>query len=110
MKEQHKDMMRRLKSGEFDEKAFSVKAQLIKNYEIPLLEPEIAPPVELSGSETIPPPLLAADFSLPFESPQSETGPFELPDEVAAAPRPAASDKAENLDDAVLSFFGKIEK
>ncbi|MDD5285611.1 MAG: hypothetical protein PHD54_07105 [Desulfuromonadaceae bacterium] len=28
MKEQHKNMMRRLKSGEFDDKAFSVKPQL----------------------------------------------------------------------------------
>ena len=31
MKEQHKDMMRRLKAGDFDEKAFSIKAQLIEN-------------------------------------------------------------------------------
>jgi hypothetical protein len=42
MKEQHKNMMRRLKSGEFDEKAFSIKPKLIKNYEIPTLEPESA--------------------------------------------------------------------
>jgi hypothetical protein len=42
MKEQHKNMMRRLKSGEFDDKAFSIKPKLIKNYEIPTLEPESA--------------------------------------------------------------------
>ncbi|MBC7963957.1 MAG: hypothetical protein H7Y05_13565, partial [Steroidobacteraceae bacterium] len=39
MKEQHKDMMRRLKAGEFDEKAFAIKAQLIENYEIPSPKP-----------------------------------------------------------------------
>jgi hypothetical protein len=43
MKEQHKAMMRRLKAGEYDEKAFSFKAQLIKNYEIPTLAPEADP-------------------------------------------------------------------
>lgn len=42
MKEQHKNMMRRLKSGEFDDKAFSITPKLIKNYEIPALEPESA--------------------------------------------------------------------
>ncbi len=31
MKEQHKDMMRRLKAGDFDEKAFSVNAPLTEN-------------------------------------------------------------------------------
>jgi hypothetical protein len=40
-------MMRRLKAGEFDEKAFSVKAQLIENYEIPTLAPEADPIAEL---------------------------------------------------------------
>lgn len=40
MKEQHKDMMRRLKSGEFDGKAFPCEAQLPKNHEIPVLQPE----------------------------------------------------------------------
>ena len=40
MKAQHKEMMRRLKSGEFDERAFSIEATLIENYEIPSPEPE----------------------------------------------------------------------
>ena len=31
MKEQHKDMMRRLKAGDFDEKAFAANAPFIKN-------------------------------------------------------------------------------
>jgi hypothetical protein len=31
MKEQHKEMMRRLKAGDFDEKAFSITAPLIEN-------------------------------------------------------------------------------
>ena len=31
MKEQHKDMMRRLKAGDFDEKAFSVTTALTEN-------------------------------------------------------------------------------
>ena len=46
MKAQHKEMMRRLKSGEFDERAFSIEATLIENYEIQSPEPEAeaAPP------------------------------------------------------------------
>src|SRR6185369_17971944 len=34
MKEQHKDMMRRLKAGEFDERAFSVPATSLETPEI----------------------------------------------------------------------------
>ena len=49
MKEQHKNMMRRLKAGEFDEKAFSIKPKLIENYEIPTLEPESDQPQNLSN-------------------------------------------------------------
>ena len=40
MKDQHKDMMRRLKSGEFDGRAFSIEAKLPKKHEIPSPEPE----------------------------------------------------------------------
>jgi len=47
MKEQHKEVMRRLKSGEFDERAFLVPASTFENIEIPTLppleEPEISP-------------------------------------------------------------------
>lgn len=43
MKEQHKEMMRRLKAGEFDEKAFSCKARPIENLEITALAPETDP-------------------------------------------------------------------
>ena len=43
MKEQHKGMMRQLKAGEFDEKAFSLKGTQIKNNEISALSPEANP-------------------------------------------------------------------
>ena len=39
MKEQHKEVMRRLKSGEFDERAFLVPASTFENIEIPTLPP-----------------------------------------------------------------------
>ncbi len=39
MKEQHKEVMRRLKSGEFDERAFLVPASTFENIEIPTLAP-----------------------------------------------------------------------
>src|SRR6185369_15873219 len=70
MKEQHKEMMRRLKAGEFDEKAFSIKAQLIENYEIPTLEPEADPIAELFSATSSSGSSSKEGFSLLFELPQ----------------------------------------
>ena len=90
MKEQHKDMMHRLKSGDFDEKAFSIKPQLIRNYEIPTLEPETVSP-----SSTTEEALQLFDAPLPNRTATPE------------APTPKGVGTTENLDDEVLSFFGK---
>jgi hypothetical protein len=41
MKEQHSEMMRRLESGEFDEKAFASKPQPIESHESEILAPDV---------------------------------------------------------------------
>jgi hypothetical protein len=112
MKEQHKEMMRRLKSGEFDEKAFSIEAQLIQNYEIPSLEPEKEPePVshsaavaDIFAASTRSTPSSKSDLSLLFEMPGQQQ-----PSQAAASSE-KPSERAVSLDDAILSFFGANEK
>lgn len=112
MKEQHKDMMRRLKSGEFDEKAFSFKAQLIENYEIPTLEPEADPVEDLTDlltSTTSTASASKSDVSLLFELPQQSAK--NSPDIQSKNSAPSnENSKAVNLDDAILSFFGPSKK
>jgi len=108
MKEQHKEMMRRLKTGEFDEKAFSVNARLIENYEIPMLEPEADPIAELFSSASSPGSASKGSVSLLFELPQQP-----VTDSALQANKTASSDaKSEvmDLDEAILSFFGPREK
>lgn len=111
MKEQHKDMMRRLKSGEYDEKAFAIKAQLIENYEIPSPEPEKNIVADVFGVSKSQNNSSSSDLSLLFQMPAAAS--------VAPASKaPAASNQnadktakpAVNLDDAILSFFGGTEK
>ncbi|MFZ4854996.1 MAG: hypothetical protein ACOYL3_01245 [Desulfuromonadaceae bacterium] len=70
MKEQHKEMMRRLKAGEFDEKAFSLNARLIENYEIPVLAPETDPVAELFSAKSSRGNASKGAVSLLFELPQ----------------------------------------
>lgn len=109
MKDQHKEIMRRLKAGEFDEKAFSFTAQLIENYAIPILEPENDQVAELFSSSSSSASASKADISLLFElSPQSakKTTPLQ-------AKNSALSNKSTgvvSLDEAILSFFGSDEK
>jgi hypothetical protein len=114
MKEQHKEMMRRLKSGEFDEKAFSIEAQLIQNYEIPSLEPEKEPePVVHSAAVAN---IFAASARSTSSAKSDISMLFEIPGQKqptqAAAETPAdkPAGKALSLDDAILSFFGANEK
>lgn len=112
MKEQHKDMMRRLKSGEFDDKAFSVKAKLIENYEIPSPgpEPEPAPdPVAaLFGASSAPVSSGKSDISMLFEMPgQKSGGTLKSSSE---KPETAKSQTDSSLDNAVFSFFGTNDK
>ena len=109
MKEQHKEMMRRLKAGEFDEKAFSVKASQFENYEIPVLEPETDPIAELFSSASSSGSASKGNVSLLFELPQQpvKTGP------ALQAKKSAPSDaknEVVDLDEAILSFFGPREK
>jgi hypothetical protein len=109
MKEQHKEMMRRLKTGEFDEKAFSFKAQLIENYEIPTLAPEADPIAELFSATSSSGSSAKGDVSLLFELPTQTSKKDPAPQ--AKKPEPsAAGGKVVNIDDAILSFFGPREK
>jgi hypothetical protein len=110
MKAQHKEMMRRLKSGEFDERAFSIEATLIENYEIPSPEPEAAAiriddifASSPSGSKSS----SASDLSMLFAMPVQKDAPA-----APAAPPPVEKPApvAVNLDDAILNFFGANEK
>ncbi len=109
MKEQHKDMMRRLKTGEFDEKAFSFKAQLIENYEIPTLAPEVDPIAELFSSASTSAVASKGSVSLLFELPQSSP-PHDSASQVHTQLPSDTNSKVVNLDDAILSFFGPREK
>lgn len=109
MKEQHKDMMRRLKAGEFDEKAFSFKAQLIENYEIPTLAPEADPIAELFSSSISSGSTSKSGVSLLFELPQQAAKADPSHQEKKNA-QPDANNKVVNLDEAILSFFGPRDK
>lgn len=106
MKEQHKDMMRRLKAGEFDEKAFSFKPQLIENYEIPTLAPEEVPVSDIfSSRSTSNGSTTKGSVSMLFDLP----APPAKNDSAQKAGNQAPSEaknKVVNLDDAILSFFG----
>jgi len=120
MKAQHRDMLRRLKSGEFDERAFSIEAILIENYEIQSPEPEGE---ASSASRSVPETRRIDDiFSSPTDSPAGSSKSdisllFAMPVKKAAPAAPAAPQPAEkpakdvvSLDDAILNFFGASGK
>ncbi len=109
MKEQHKEMMRRLKAGEFDEKAFSFEAKLIENYEIPLLAPEANPVADIFSSSSSSGSASKSDVSLLFELPQQTAKKDVASQEKESAPSDKDS-KVVNLDETILSFFGTNEK
>lgn len=106
MKEQHKELMRRLKSGEFDEKAFSFTAHLLENYEIPTLEPEEKSPTEIIASKPVFPESSQRDVSLLFERPHSNTAVLQAKTEI----KPETKGKSVNLDEEVIAFFSSREK
>lgn len=124
MKAQHKEMLRRLKSGEFDERAFSIEATLIENYEIPSPEPEetpaaeSAPPAPPAAKPKASAPALddifsaagspksdssKGDISLLFAEPVSKSAPAP---QAAEMPVEKPAEKVVSLDDAILNFFG----
>jgi len=104
MKEQHKDMLRRLKSGEFDEKAFGTPKQA----EVTAVEQEgksAVSELERQPSAALPPKVEPTGIGLLFqESVQS------APQQTANSPKtdePAAKKQdSVSLDDAILNFFG----
>lgn len=104
MKEQHKNMMRRLKSGEFDDRAFSFKPQLIENYEIPTLEPELDPAGASDGIRNAPTGDTTLLFRLPAETDKRSD------DRKLAKPEPEKSKNVISLDEAIQSFFQSHEK
>ena len=129
MKAQHKELMRRLKSGEFDERAFSIQATLIENYEIQSPEPEAAPvpapavkPVSpattkpapearriddlFSSSPSSPAAASRSDLSLLFALPaQKENTVTDKRKPVEKVPKDVVS-----LDEAILNFFSANDK
>ena len=109
MKEQHKEMMRRLKAGEFDEKAFSFTARLIENYEIPVLAPEADPIAELFSATSSHDSASKGAVSLLFELPQQlENIDHTLP--AKKSDPPDAKNTKDNLDESVFSVFSPREK
>jgi len=108
MKEQHKEMMRRLKAGEFDDKAFLINAPLIENYEIPTLEPQAVPVAKNVESSTGSRETVTGDLSLLFDILQQSSCDFLSAPEPAR--KPTTSESAAALDDAILNFFGDHEK
>jgi hypothetical protein len=109
MKEQHKEMMRRLKAGEYDEKAFSVKARLIENYEIPGPTPAADPIAELFTSASSAGSASKGNVSLLFELPQQPAKTDAALQVKKTAPSDAKSEVID-LDEAIRSFFGPREK
>jgi len=84
MKEQHKEMLRRLKSGEFDERiGFKQPSQ-----------PQDAPIVEA--------PPAAVQAPAPVQAQQESP---KLPQETPPQSVPAASDKKQSLDDIIFNFL-----
>lgn len=118
MKAQHKELMRRLKSGEFDDRAFSISAPLLENYEIPSPEPE-------KTAEPSPKPapepkrmddIFAAKPASQAESAKSDISLlFAMPTKKEASPTaPSSVEKPAkevvSLDEAILNFFGAGDK
>lgn len=97
MKEQHKDMLRRLKSGEFDARAFGTATQ----QPIPL--EEIKEETAISTPPTQPSKQDTTDISLLFQETVTDNTIQEKqqPDEPSAKKQDSSS-----LDDAILNFFG----
>lgn len=107
MKEQHKEMMRRLKSGEFDARAFPDKAQAAPSPKQaepkPVPTPSVAQPTPQPAKTADPPPVSGIDIL--FQEPVKPAGDGQPAAPSQKAPEPA-KEKAASLDEAILSFFG----
>lgn len=104
MKEQHKEMMRRLKNGEFDARAFPSGAQATPITELKeeavVSEPPPKPPV--TPAPTAAPATEGID--LLFQEPVGQ--PVQPQQAAQPAQQPKKEEKAVSLDDAILNFFG----
>ena len=94
MKEQHKDMLRRLKSGEFDDKAFGASLQpaITLTEALPAEAPPVVPTPSKPSSTTA-----TITTAAPAATPLMPT---QLTEPTAK------KQEAVSLDDAILSFFG----
>ena len=104
MKEQHKELMRRLKSGEFDERAFSMPASTFENIEIPTLPPAVepeTPQVSLKPEQQVF--LTKTEISrIIKESVRKNVR--------QTSGQPATSEELISLDDAIVAFFESNRK
>lgn len=100
MKEQHKEVMRRLKSGEFDERAFSVPASTFENFEIPSPPPAAEPVAQQVADET--------EQSLNLS--KTEISQIIKESVQKQAQQPEAPAGTISLDEAVVAFFKSNRK
>lgn len=104
MKDQHKAMMRRLKAGEFDQRAFpaSPVAQESDNATRPAPQAGVVAGTFQAQPAPQPPPSVESNASLQFATPvqRQDSTPRQQP-----AGRDNAAQDAASLDDAILSFF-----
>ena len=96
MKEQHKEMLKRLKSGEFDERAFGTSQQQSAPKEERQKETQPTTPPAPKAPEQE-----ATDISVLFQESVVTQAPQE-PKQKPAEPK----QNAVSLDDAILNFFG----
>lgn len=113
MKEQHKGMMRRLKAGEFDERALSVQASTFENYEIEAPR-QVADPVAdifltAAGQRDS---TDKADIASLFEMSGNKGQKAPVAPVAPEATKNAGTEQkgVNGLDDAVLKFFGADDK
>jgi len=109
MKEQHKEMMRRLKSGEFDQRVFQPQPSVTGSGTLKPAAPSADTVAGISPAHPASPKPSSgkSDFSFLFSTPvQQREGTAGL----QPADRDNTAKKEVNLDDAILSFFVTNEK
>lgn len=104
MKEQHKDMLRRLKSGEFDEKAFGGP----KQPELPPVAPqaEIQTSIPQQSAQPAPEKTEATGIGVLFQETVQTSTPKGDGLTSQSTNAPTKKQETVSLDDAILSFFG----
>ena len=100
MKEQHKDMLRRLKSGEFDAKAFGSPKQSSQPVSEPKAESVEEAPILQQTSAAV-----TTGINLLFQ--EAVHGNTEkISNQQKPDPVPSKKQESTSLDDAILNFFG----